>query len=202
MATWVSSQRHQATRGAIAHVGIGTLEKPRVASGEVAAAILGCDPIAERAPLLGEDPTHRSGHPLDLPVRRGHDADQDHLGHTIGMSLRVREAERRAPRASPYEPSVDVEVTTQPLDVAYQMRRRVRRQVDRRGTRVRRALAAARVDRTARPDRSRGRTTGGSAATCPSRARRAARPRASPRVAGDAPRDAVAVTDIEHAASS
>src|SRR5262249_42128404 len=63
--------------------------------------------------------------PIDLPLAEQEDAAKYQLAHALRMSFRVREGERRAPRAAEDEPALDVEELAQPLHVLDEVPRRV-----------------------------------------------------------------------------
>src|SRR4029079_15015132 len=59
--------------------------------------------------------------PLQLELRQHEDAAQDQLADLLRMLLRVRERERRAPRAAEPQPALDAEMRPQLLDVRHQV---------------------------------------------------------------------------------
>ena len=188
-----------ADRRTLAHLRIGVLQHSGIRGREVAVALAGRHDVAERLPFAREDATHRAGDPLDLASGGRHDADEDHLGHAVWVRLGVGEAERRSPRPSPDEPSVDAEVLPESLDVIDEMCGRVRREVDDRLSGVRSAPAAAALIEEHDPI-----AIGVEPAP---KARRRTASRAAVQddrglavgVAGDAPREPVSVSDVEHA---
>ena len=136
------------------------------ASGEVAVASRGRHDLAERLRhSAGKIATHRSGHPLDLASVVVTTLTRIISVTRSGCASRVGEAECRSPRPSPHEPSVDAEV----LAGVARCHRRDVRSCSSRGRRPAQQRAAcscrSRVDRTARPDSDRGRTSGESEAT-------------------------------------
>src|SRR5205085_10174799 len=64
------------------------------------------------------------------------DAAQNERAHARGMRLGVGERKRTAPRAAEHLPTLDLQMLAQPLDVLYEMPRRILFEA-----RVRRALA-------------------------------------------------------------
>jgi hypothetical protein len=72
-------------------------------------------------PPLGEDPSHRSGDPLDLGSSGGDDTSKQELGDRVGVCLCVGKGECGSPRSSPDEPPVDVKGGSQLFDVCDQM---------------------------------------------------------------------------------
>jgi len=77
MDTWVSSQAHHWRAAVLAHRRIGGLEQAGVGVDQASATFFRGHGIAEASPLLGEDPPHVAGHPLDLPDCGGNNAEED-----------------------------------------------------------------------------------------------------------------------------
>ena len=80
--------------------------------------------------------------PIELLAASGGDAEQDDLGDAMWISLRIRERQRAAPRAAQHQPSIDVEMLAQPLDIRDEVGGGVAREVGIRGARRRRAAPA------------------------------------------------------------
>jgi hypothetical protein len=76
----------------------------------------------ELLPGLGKNPARALLiKPADLFRANQEDAAQHQLRHSLGVRLRIRQAERAAPRATEHLPALDAEVRAQLLDVAHQM---------------------------------------------------------------------------------
>ena len=151
----------------------------------------------ERPPLHREEAANAVVQPVDLRPARGGDADEDHIRNSLRVCLRVRDRQRRPPRAAVQAPTVDAEMFAKPLHVGDQVLGCVDRHVRRRGGRVRRAPATAalvehdsevvlRIERLARSEAgARTRTAMDMQHWLPER------------VADDLPVDAIAVADIQ-----
>src|SRR3954469_11817276 len=59
--------------------------------------------------------------PLQLELREKKNAAQDELAHARRVSLGIGERQRRAPRASKDQPSIDVQVFAQFFDISDEM---------------------------------------------------------------------------------
>ena len=105
--------------------GIGIGEQAVVGVDQAAVALVLRHAVAEARPLGGVQAPDVAGDPLDLAARARGDREQHELADALGVGLRVREAERAAPRPAEHEPALDLELLAQPLDVGDQVLGRV-----------------------------------------------------------------------------
>ena len=121
------------------HVLVGVLHQPCVRGEHVVVAGAGMETLPRRR----EEAPNAAVEPVELgPSAHGH-AEEDDLGHTLRVPLRVREDQRRSPRATVEKPALDAEVPAQQLHVGEQIFRGVHVHIGRGITRVRRAPTAA-----------------------------------------------------------
>jgi hypothetical protein len=123
-------------------------QPPIIVAEQIAALGLGQE-IVEAAPGFGEDLPHAAHEPLELGRAREKDAAQHEAETAPRVRLRIRECERRAPRAAEHEPALDAEHRAQPLDVGDEMRGRVVGDVGERH----RAAGAALIEQHDPPER-------------------------------------------------
>ena len=176
------------------------LHQPEVRVDEVAVPLRLRDTGPEPRPVLRKEPTDAVIEPVDLRRPGRPDCSEDERGDAAGMLLGVHERQGRSPAVSPHEPLLDPEVPAQELDVAHQVRRRVRAQVGGRVARVRRAPTGSPLVEEHDPIRVGVEPT--------SMVRRTTRARSAVqhqrglavRVAAHLPIDKVVVADVEHAA--
>ena len=185
--------------GPFPHRRVRVGQQPGVGVGQVAVPVGRRDPVAEAGPLLGEQPPHLAGDPVDLVAAGGGHRDQDHLGHPLGVPLGIGQAQGGAPGAAEHQPPLDPEVAAELLDVAQQVVGGVDRQVGGRVAGVGAAAPAAPLVEQDHPV--------GVGVEDPPHPRRAARPRAAVEhhrrlalgVAAHLPVDELAVADLQHA---
>jgi len=91
--------------------------------------------VDERLPVLRIDQADRTEPPVEIDLAAQPDPAQHERTTCFGMSRRVSQRERRAPRSAEHQPAIDAEMATQSLDVAHDMLRGVLVHAgDRRGT--------------------------------------------------------------------
>ncbi len=108
---------------------IWILQQAVVSGDEIAIACSWWDTRAEACPLRGEQGCHATIEPIDVCSPCGGDADEDHFGDAVRVSLGVSEPKGRAPRTAKQQPSVNIQVLSKLLQVRQEMCRRIDRQI-------------------------------------------------------------------------
>ena len=111
-------------RGRHVHGRIG-IEQPSQVGAQQVATLGGWNVVDERLPVFRIDQPDRAEPPVEIDLAAQPDAAQDQRTTCLRMSGRVRQRERRAPRAAEHDPAIDVQMAAQGFDVAHQMLRRV-----------------------------------------------------------------------------